>query len=153
MIKSNFLNSEIISHIKNNFDPYIRILNIGEHSDDSIPFEEFENVDCIEYNRENLQKYNLRRKYKNTFVCNLIDCDINFTNYDLIVFNYSQHNFKGLSFEFDIKKFENSDLIFLFKKEDNFEISEFKELIDKFGRVSPICVGPEEIAFSTKELS
>jgi hypothetical protein len=153
MIKSNFLNSEIISHIKNNFDPYIRILNIGEHSDDSIPFEEFENVDCIEYNRENLQKYNLRRKYKNTFVCNLIDCDINFTNYDLIVFNYSQHNFKGLSFEFDIKKFENSDLIFLFKKEDNFEISEFKELIDKFGRVSPICVGPEEIAFSTKESS
>lgn len=78
--------SETIDYIKNKFkDKSISILDvgagIGTYSD--LLKDEYDNMDCCEIYEPYIDKYQLRNKYNNVYVKNIIDFE--FEYYDLII--------------------------------------------------------------------
>jgi len=58
---------------------------VGTYSD-LLKTEGYTNIDCIEAFEPYVNDYNLREKYKNVFIGDVVEMDINFENYDLIIF-------------------------------------------------------------------
>jgi hypothetical protein len=87
-IKQNYFGEQIKNHILNKYDKSIRILDVSAGNgfySDLLKSSGYENIDCVESQIENIKLYNLRQKYKNITIGDLLSLDINFINYDLII--------------------------------------------------------------------
>jgi hypothetical protein len=75
---------DIKNYIYSNFDKNIKILDIGPGQGTySDLLTDYKNIDCVEVYKPYVQKFNLKQKYKNVYVSNILDFE--FDHYDVII--------------------------------------------------------------------
>lgn len=81
-----YFKKEVKSWIYKEFDKESKILDVGPGSGTywSLLHEKFENIDGVEIFAPNIEKFQLKNKYKNIFNCDIKD--FKYTYYDLIIF-------------------------------------------------------------------
>jgi len=86
---TNFFKNETINYIISKYGKDINILDIGAgvgtYSDLLSPHG-YKNIDCIEIFEPYVTDYNLRSKYREVFVDDIVKTNIDFDNYDLLIF-------------------------------------------------------------------
>ena len=84
-----YFKTETKDYILENFPKNTKILDvgagIGTYSDLLKP-RGYENMDCVEVFQPYIDQYDLKSKYNNVFNHNIVDSDINFNEYDLVIF-------------------------------------------------------------------
>jgi len=84
-----YFKNETIDYIVKNFNKNSKILDvgagIGTYSDLLRP-KGFINIDCIEVFEQYVIDYNLKEKYNKVFIGDITEVNINFDDYDLIIF-------------------------------------------------------------------
>lgn len=81
-----YFKQEVKEWIYNNFNNNSSILDVGPGCGTywSLLHEKFENIDGVEIFAPNIEKFQLKNKYKNIFNCDIKDFEYNW--YDLIIF-------------------------------------------------------------------
>ena len=75
---------DIKKYIYNKYDKNIKILDVGPGLGTySILLSDYKNIDAVEIYEPYVEKYNLKDKYNNVFISNIIDFDFDF--YDIII--------------------------------------------------------------------
>lgn len=107
---TNYFKKETINYIQNNFKKNIKILDVGAgagtYSDYLKPLG-FENIDCVEVFEDYINNYNLSSKYSKVILGNIIDVDVNFNEYDLIILGDVLEHISELNAIQFISKIEN----------------------------------------------
>lgn len=76
----------IKNYIINKFNNQIKILDVGPGAGSNYEMlkQNFKNIDCVEIFEPYVERFKLKDKYKNVYICNILDFE-NFDEYDLII--------------------------------------------------------------------
>jgi len=111
---TNYFKKETLEFILKNYDRNINILDvgpgIGTYSNLLSPHG-YTNIDCIEVFEPYIEDYGLKNKYRQVIIGDISEIEINFLEYDLIIFgdvfeHISEENCKKI-----ISRIEHSDII------------------------------------------
>jgi SAM-dependent methyltransferase len=102
------------NYIKEKYSKDIRILDIGAGAGTYYNLLKpigFENIDAVEVFPDYVEKYLLREKYKNVFVGNVIEMEINFDDYDLVILGDVLEHISHRDATSLLNKIKNSNVI------------------------------------------
>jgi len=85
---TNYFKDQTKDYILENYDKSIRILDVGPGIGtyyNILSLLGYHNIDCVEAFEPYVQDYGLEKKYKNVFIGNVCELDIDFNSYDLVI--------------------------------------------------------------------
>lgn len=161
-----YFKKETISYIVENYSKNSKILDvgpgIGTYSDLLKP-EGFTNIDCVEAFEKYIIDYNLTDKYTNVFLGSITNSDIDFDDYDLIIFGDVLEHIELSDAKKLLKKLDGKDVIvaipFESEQDESFgnkyEIHlqadlTFSNFFERYNNFHPLCLRFDYGVFVTK---